>query len=140
NNGLNDATLTDDPSPVVTVNGPFTASTGTCTTTDVAVCDTKNAPALPVKSTVGTPLNPVPEIVTFAPATADAGVNPVTCGRTTKFVELAPIPPAVVTVIAPVVAAAGTTTCSEVPSAATVLKAPATPLNLTEASQKNPVP
>src|SRR5437879_2654631 len=110
----------------------MSASGGTCTTSEVAVCDTNSAPALPVKSTVGTPLNPVPEIVTFAPATAATGVKPVTCGRTTKFVELAPVPPAVVTVIAPVVAAAGTTTCSDVPSAATVLKAPATPLNLTE--------
>src|SRR5438128_12552660 len=76
--GLNDATLADDPSAVVTVNGPTNPSTGTCTTSAVAVCDTRNAPALPVKSTVGTPLKPVPPIVTFAPATPEAGENVVT--------------------------------------------------------------
>ena len=88
NNGLNDAALSDDPSPVVTVNGPFTASTGTCTTNDVAECDTNTAPALPVKSTVGTPLNPVPEIITFPPPTAAAGKKPVTCGCTTKLLPV----------------------------------------------------
>ena len=104
------------------------------------MCDTRNAPLLPVKSTVGTPLKPVPVIVTFAPPTAAAGVKEVTCGRTTNVVELAPVPPAVVTVTVPVVAAFGTTTWSEVPSAATLLNAPAAPLNLTEVTPKKPVP
>src|SRR5438128_9226136 len=77
--GLNDATLADDPSAVVTVNGPTNPSTGTCTTSAVAVCDTRNAPALPVKSTDRTPPKPGSRLGTVAPAAFDPSQNDVIC-------------------------------------------------------------
>ena len=71
---------------------------------------TVKAAGVPPKVTLVAPFKPPPEKVTLVPAVPLAGENPHRLGCMVKFVELAPVPAELVTVIGPVVAAHGTDT------------------------------
>jgi len=64
--------------------------------------------ATPLNVTVVAPLNVVPVITTFVPTGPRDGENPMIVGETVKLSPLTAVPDAVVTLIVPVVAAAGT--------------------------------
>jgi hypothetical protein len=127
----------DTPSSVSTVIGPLVAVAGTVARTELALTRVTEADAIPLKRTVGAPWKPVPAISTDTPAPPAVGVKLDIFGRTRNS-ELVAVPPAVVTVIAPVVAAAGTVAWTVV--AFGTVNAAATPLNLTDVTPTNVVP
>ena len=118
--------------PVVdTVITPVVAPSGTVAETDVAEI-TEKAAATPLNVTATVPARPVPVIVTgFKPTIPLVGAKLVMVGVTVKFVVLRTKPPAVVTVIGPVIAVAGTTAtiCVDV----SLVTVPRTPPNVTVA-------
>lgn len=103
------------PAAVVTLTVPVSAPAGT-----VAVMVeseiTANAAAVLLKVTVAAPVNALPLMVTEDPTAADAGVTPVMlgagCDVTVNEAGLPAVPPAVVTLMGPVVAPAGTVVVS----------------------------
>src|SRR5207248_2848168 len=95
------------PPGVVTLSGPVVALDGTVALIVVAEVTVKAAP-LPLKFTAVAPVNVVPVIVTLAPTGPKAGVKLVIVGDTMKLAVLVAVPPGVVTLSGPVVAASGT--------------------------------
>jgi hypothetical protein len=69
---------------------------------------TVNAAAVPLKATAVAPVKFAPLMTTLAPTAPLAGVKPVIRGVTMKLVVLVAVPAGVVTLIAPLVAFAGT--------------------------------
>jgi hypothetical protein len=121
----------DEPAGVVTTIGPVVVPDGTTARSDVAVTALSAVVDVPLKLTDVAPRSPDPEIVTVEPVAPVAGVNPVILGRTVKLPRNEVVPPAFVTLIGPLVAAAGTVARSCV--AETGVTVAATPLNFTDA-------
>ena len=117
------------PPGVVTDIGPDVAPVGTGTTIFVAASLVGFA-VVPLNSTVAPPRF-VPVIVTTAPIGPAAGENAVIVGPTTKLDFVVAVPPAVVIVIGPVIAPAGTATVILV--AVSLVGVAAVPLNFTVA-------
>ena len=97
------------PAGVVTAMGPVVAPAGTV----AAICEgllTLKAALVPLNLTAVAPVKFVPVIVTDAPTGPLVGVKLEMVGAdvTVNVVELVAVPPAVVTLIGPVVAPAGT--------------------------------
>ncbi len=95
------------PAAVVTLIGPVLAPAGTGAVILVEEFTVKVA-GVPLKVTAVVPVKFAPLIVTFVPTLPLVGVKPVIRGATVKFVALVPVPAAVVMLIGPVVALAGT--------------------------------
>jgi hypothetical protein len=129
--------LWPEPAPVTTVSFPVEAAAGTTTVTFVALTVAGTA-TTPLKSTLDAPPKAFPLIVTVAPTAAAEGVNPVTFGSTASVPALVAVPPAVVTEIVPVLAAAGTV--SRTWSADSVEKLAGTPFTFTDVTPPKPVP
>src|SRR6185369_17167539 len=95
---------------------------------------------LPLNATCVTPLNLAPVMVTGVPTVPSDGVNPVIVGGylTVNDPALCPVPAAVVTLMRPVVAPAGTVAliCAE----DTTVKLAEVPLNLTDVAPLKPLP
>jgi hypothetical protein len=126
--------LVAEPAAAVTVIFPVVAPKGTVAVIWVELFSV-NVAAVPLKATAEAPSNFVPVIETDLPTAPVTGDNPVIVtvppgGETVKFVALVAVPPRVVTVILPVVAAAGTVAVILVGELR--VKVAATPLNLTE--------
>ncbi len=98
------------PPGVVTVRVPVVAPAGTVVVIDVAETTVKVGCAVPLNFTALALVKLVPVIVTAAPTRPLGGLKDVIvgAGMTVKGVVLVPGPPAVVTVMLPVVAPAGT--------------------------------
>lgn len=124
------------PPVVATVMVPVMAPAGTVVVIVRGVA--ANAAAIPLNVTASVPARPVPLIVTDVPTIPLVGAKLVIVGVTVKFVVLATTPPAVVIVIGPVTAAAGTTAtiCVDV----SLVIVPATPPNLTDTAPARLVP
>jgi hypothetical protein len=97
------------PPRVVTLSGPVVAPAGTVASIAEAEVTVKLA-ARPLNMTAVAPVKSVPPIVTLLPAGPVVGVTLVIVGGgiTVKLVALVAVPPGVVTLNGPVVAAAGT--------------------------------
>src|SRR5438270_5646294 len=95
------------PEGVTTVSLPVEASGGTSTVIWVWVTVAGSA-RTPLKSTPVAPPKALPLIVTLAPTSAEPGEKPATRGVTSRVAALVAVPPGVVTVIYPSLAAAGT--------------------------------
>jgi hypothetical protein len=106
----------------------------------VADVTVKVVAPVPLNRTAVAPVKFVPLIVTLVPASPLVGVKPVIVGglRTVKFVALVAVPPGVVTLSGPVVAAAGTVAVIAV-AEVTVNKA-LVPLNRTRVAPLKFVP
>jgi hypothetical protein len=96
------------PPTVVTVIGPVVAFAGTLAVIWVLESTWNTVAELPLNFTDEAPVKVVPAIVTGVPMTPLVGVTFVMAGLTVTFPVLMPVPAAVVTLILPVVAAAGT--------------------------------
>ena len=94
--------------------------------------------ATPLKRTLVAPPKALPLIVTVVPTAAAEGVKPVTRGSTASVPALVAVPPAVVAVIVPELAPAGTVSRSW--SAERRVKEAAVPLTFTEVTVPKPVP
>ena len=105
---------------------------------------TENVAGVPLNDGVGSkytavaPLRPEPVRVTAAPIAPLVGEKPVTCGRTTKFVEVAAVHGEQVTLMGPVVAAAGTT--AEICVLETTVNVAGAPLKMTAVTPMKLVP
>ena len=105
---------------------------------------TENAAGVPLNDTVGSkytavaPFKPEPARVTAAPIAPLVGEKPVTCGRTTKLVELAAVHGEQVTLIGPVVAAAGA--AAEICVLETTVNVAGAPLKMTAVTPMKLVP
>jgi hypothetical protein len=131
------AALIAPPSGVVIMIGPVVAPAGTVVLI-VAELLTVNVAALPPNETVVTPVKFVPVIVTPVPTAPRVGAKEVMAGVTVKrVVVIKGPPPDVVTVMGPVVAAAGTVAVI-VPEGPSVNVA-AAPLNETAVAPVKPV-
>src|SRR5437588_387366 len=95
------------PAEVTTVSFPVEAAAGTSTVIWVGVTVAGRA-RTPLKRTPVAPPKAFPLIVTLAPTGAEPGAKPTTRGVTIKIKALSAVPPGVVTVMKPLVAAAGT--------------------------------
>src|SRR5258705_302260 len=106
------------PPEVVTLIGPVVAPPGTVAVIDVDEFTVKFALA-PLKGTAVAPVKLAPAIVTLVPTGPLAGEKLVIAGgrMTRKLPLLVAVPPAVVTVIGPVVAPLGTVAVIEVAEA-----------------------
>jgi hypothetical protein len=104
---VNVPALVSLPPEVVTVIVLLDAVVGTVTLIEVDDRRLNVAVTVPNFTDV-TPTKPLPEIVTAVPAGPLVGENPLIVGAIPKFVVLRTIPPGVVTLMRPVVAAAGT--------------------------------
>jgi hypothetical protein len=127
------------PPAVVTLMVPVVAPPGTVAVICVAEL-TVNVAAVPLNFTAVAPVKAVPVIVTFVPTAPPVGEKLVMVGggMTVKELALVPVPPAVVTLIVPVVAPAGTVAVICV-SEFTVNEA-VVPLNFTAVAPVNAVP
>jgi hypothetical protein len=93
---------------VVTLMGPVEATEGTMVLIWESETTLKFAD-VPLKVTLIAPVNPAPLSVTFVPADPEAGVKEeIVSVLTVKLLELVAVPPRVVTLRGPVVAALGT--------------------------------
>jgi hypothetical protein len=106
------AELVPVPAGVVTLIGPLVAPLGTVAVIWVSEF-TVNVAAVPLKATFVAPVNPEPLIATEVPTGPFVGENELIFGATVpvvtvKLVELAAVPPGVVTLIGPLVAPLGT--------------------------------
>jgi hypothetical protein len=127
---MKEEALATEPPAVNTLIRPVVALAGTVAEILVELT-TVNTADLPLNATRVAPVNPDPRMVTMVPTDPDVGENLSILGRTLKDVELAAVPPDVLTVIGPVVAPAGTRTriwvseftwnCAPVPLNATVM-------------------
>lgn len=119
---------------VVTVINPEVAPAGTVVVICPSVSTVYGEAGMPLNFTALAPVKPIPLITTVAPVNPAVGVNPVTVGppATVKFgvprLTVLAVPPAVITVIGPVVAPAGTVATSDVLVQVVVA---GTPLNFT---------
>src|SRR5439155_2250367 len=106
---VNELALVALPPAVATLSGPVVAPAGTVAWIAVAEVTVKVA-LTPLNVTEVAPLNFVPLIVTLVPAGPLVGVKLAIVGGLTTVNELAlvAVPPGVVTLTGPVVAAAGT--------------------------------
>jgi hypothetical protein len=95
--------LDADPPDVVTVIGPVVAPDGTVAVIWVEEFTVKLA-LVPLNLTELAPVNPVPVTTTVAPTPPVGGEKPEITGVTRKLLVLVAVPPAVVTLIFPVVA------------------------------------
>jgi hypothetical protein len=95
------------PPPVITEIFPVAASTGTVAVIWVDELTVKGAP-VPLNLTAIAPVSAVPVITTLVRMIPLVGLKLVTVGETVKLLALVAVPPAVVTVILPVMAANGT--------------------------------
>ena len=97
------------PTPVVTLTGPLVAPAGTVAWIAVSEVIVKSASAV-LKITAVAPVKSTPRIVTLVPTGPLVGVKLVIVGAPTTLntPALFAVPPGVVTLIGPVVAAAGT--------------------------------
>lgn len=128
------------PLPVVTVILPVVAPLGTLVVICVEVSTVKLA-LVPSNFTVTAPVKSVPVRTTVVPTGPVAGENEVIVGAptvTVKSVELVAVPFAVVTVILPVEAPAGTVALILVDEV--TVKVAETPLNFTDEAPVKPVP
>jgi hypothetical protein len=127
------------PPDVVTLMGPVVAAAGTVATIVVLEL-TVNVALPPLNATAVAPEKFVPLIVTELPAWPLCGEKPVIVGglTTVKLLPLVPVPAAVVTLIGPVVAPAGTVAVIAVADATE--KAALTPLNVTAVAPVKLVP
>ncbi len=119
------------PPGVVMAMGPVAAPAGTVVVTCVALLTVKVA-AVPLKVTAVAPLRFVPVMVTVDPARPLVGAKPVIVGAggvTVKLAAEVAVPPAVTTLIFPLVAPAGTEV--EIWVALPTTKVATVPLNLT---------
>jgi hypothetical protein len=116
------------PAGVLTETRPLVASSGTIAVISFAEAFTK-LPKTPSNLTSVTSARFVPRMTTLLPAIPLAGVKPVILGAAINLVVLKPVPAVVVTLIRPLVAAAGTVhvICVE----AVTVKLALVPLNLT---------
>ena len=105
------------PMGVVTPITPVAAPVGTVTVIWVLEFTTKTLAAVPLNVTAVVPVKLVPVTTTLVPTGPLVGVNDVTVGgsSTVKLAALLPVPPAVVTLITPVVAPGGTVAVRVVP-------------------------
>lgn len=122
------------PPGVVTVMDPLAPPTGTVAVIWVALFTVKAAALVPLNETAVAPVRLVPVMVSADPTNPEVGLKLLmvgTEGSTVKEATLVAVPPAVVTVIEPVVAPTGTV----VPIWLDVLdvSVAANPLNFTEA-------
>jgi len=130
------------PPGVVTVIFPVVAPVGTVTVIDVADTTLNAVAAVVLNFTAVAPVKFVPVIVTSVPTGAVMGVNEVITGAdavTVKFAALVAVPPAVVTLTFPVVAAVGTVAVIDV-AETTVNDVAAVVLNLTTVALVKLVP
>jgi hypothetical protein len=125
------------PAEVVTVIFPVVAPAGTVAVTLVEELKVKVAEA-PLNVTDVAPVKLAPVIATVFPTGPLAGVKPVIRGATVKLVELVAVLPAVVTLIGPVVALAGTVAVICVLES--TWKVDDTPLNFSAATPVKAVP
>lgn len=104
------APLDTEPAGFVTITFPVVAPIGTVAVIDVAETTLNDDALTPLNFTAVVPRKFVPVIVTLVPTIPLVGVNDVMVGglMTVKLLALAPVPAAVVTLIAPVDALAGT--------------------------------
>ncbi len=148
--GLNDvmpgvmvkfAALVPVPAAVVTLTFPVVAPAGTTATIWVAVLLLVVVADTPLNFTEVALDNVVPVMVTEVPTGPDVGKNDVTAGVTVKLVaEAGLVPPAVVTVILPVVAVAGTTATMDIAVFVGSGIGADTPLKLTSVALPRSVP
>jgi len=127
-----------EPLGVVTVMGPVVAPAGTTTVICVGM-SLDNAATAPLKLTVAPGARPVPVIMTVVePMEPLSGEKLLIAGVTLNLTGLVAVPAAVVTVIKPVVAPAGTATriCVSV----LTVGAAAIPLKLTNVAFARPLP
>ena len=128
------------PSEVVTLILPVEAPNGTTAMMVVLLTTVTASAGLPLNATCVTPLNLAPVMVTGVPTVPSDGVNPVIVGGylTVNDPALWPVPAAVVTLIRPVVAPAGTVAliCAD----DTTVKLAEVPLNLTDVAPLKPLP
>jgi hypothetical protein len=98
------------PPAVVTLIVPVVAPLGTVAVIWVEELTVKEVALVPLNFTAVAPVKPVPVIVTLAPIPPLVGEKLVTVGTgtTVKLELLVPVPPAVVTLIVPVIAPLGT--------------------------------
>jgi hypothetical protein len=129
--------LTAEPSGVVTVILPVVAPFGTLALITVAVALTISVTVTSPNFTVGD-RKPEPLLVTVVPTGPEAGVKPVIFVNTTNGSGEVAVPPGVVNVTTPVVAAAGTVVFTVV--AFTNVNGAATPLNFTDETPLKVVP
>jgi hypothetical protein len=130
-------TLSAVPAGVTTVTGPVEASAGT-TAFKLPGVTLNGTAATPSKSTDVAPPNAPPDTVSVAPTAALDGERLVTFGFTDNGDALVAVPPGVVTVIAPLLALAGTVSLSCVGDST---ENPAvTPFTFTDETPPNPVP
>ncbi len=101
------ALLVAVPAGVVTVMWPVVAAAGTVVTILVAVSDAMVA-AVPLNATLVAPDRFWPVMVTVVPGAPEVGLKLLIFGATVKVALLVAVPAGVVTVMWPVVAAAGT--------------------------------
>ena len=110
------------PLGAVTLTGPVVAPGGTVTVSDVAETTLNDGAGVLLNVTAVTPSKLVPVMVTVVPTVPDVGVNLVTVGAgTVKLVPAVPVPTAVVTLMGPVVAPAGTVALTDVAVLVTIV-------------------
>jgi len=131
---VNGLALVPVPLLVVTVINPEVAPAGTLVVICPSLSTVYGEAVVPLNFTALAPVKPLPLIATVAPVKPAVGVKPVTAGppTTVKFgvprLTVLAAPPAVITVIGPVVAPAGTVATSDVLLQVVVA---GTPLNFT---------
>src|SRR6185503_10485226 len=136
------AALVAVPPGVVTLSGPVVAPAGTVAWIAVAEVTEKLDALTPLNATAVAPVKFVPLIVTLVPTGPLAGAKLVIVGAlddTVKLAALVAVPPGVVTLSGPVVAAAGTAAWIAV-AEVTVKLAALTPLNRTAVAPVKFVP
>ena len=130
-------TLWPLPEGVTTVSLPVEASAGTTTVSLVALTVAGTA-TTPPKRTLVAPANALPTIVTVVPTGAALGMKEPTRGSTNRVAALVAVPPAVMTVIGPSLALAGTVSRSCVRES--TLNPARTPFTFTALMPPKPVP
>jgi hypothetical protein len=107
------------PPGVVIVMGPVIAPSGTVAVSCVSEATLKVLALMPLKETAVAPVKPVPKIITLVPIGPLGGEKPLIVGapETVKLPVLIAVPPAVVTVIGPLVAPVGTLASTSVSEA-----------------------
>jgi hypothetical protein len=113
---VNELPLAPVPVTVVTLIKPLVAPPGTVALICPSLSTLNVVAAVPLNFTAVVAEKPLPLMEMFAPTRPEAGAKLVTAGGTPtmKFVPLVPVPVAVVTEIAPVVALVGTVAVMEV--------------------------
>jgi len=134
---VNAVVLEPVPAGATTLIGPVVALAGTVAVI-CALESTWNVARMPLNRTAVAPVKFAPDITTLAPTAPPAGVKPVMRGATANAVALAAEPNGVVTVMGPVVAAAGTVAVVLVE--VLIVKAAVVPLKATDVAPARFVP